>query len=369
MTLPPLPLESKRIRALFPAFAEPSLKGQAFFENAGGSYTARHVIERLERYYRATKVQPYGFYPASEAAGAAMDESYVRIATALNVPADWIHIGPSSSANTYVLGQAFGGWLQPGSAIVVTNQDHEANSGAWRRLETRGIKVREWRIDRHTGRLELDVLETLLDDDVKLIAFPHVSNIVGEINPVAEITARARQIGAVTVVDGVSAAPHGLPDLQALGPDVYFFSAYKTYGPHQGVMAIRPELAAALPNQGHFFNDSKPRYRLNPAGPDHAQVAALAGIADYLEEVAAMAGPEITGDDPFRRAHDAMRAQEIALVTPLLEYLSGRNDVRLIGPSDPTLRAPTIALGLEEPAADVARRLARHGIMAGAGHF
>jgi selenocysteine lyase/cysteine desulfurase len=369
MPLPPLPLDSKRIRALFPAFSEPSLKGQAFFENAGGSYTARQVIERLERYYRATRVQPYGHYPASQAAGAAMDESYARIAAALNVPVEWIHIGPSSSANTYVMGQAFAGWLQPGSAIVVTNQDHEANSGTWRKLESRGIEVREWRVDRHSGRLELDVLDTLLDGDVKLIAFPHVSNIVGEINPVAEITARARAIGAVSVVDGVSGAPHGLPDLMALGTDVYFFSAYKTYGPHQGVMAIRPELAAALPNQGHFFNEDKPRYRLNPAGPDHAQVAALAGIADYLEEVAALAGPEITGSDPFRRAHDAIRAQEIALVTPLLEYLAGRNDVRLIGPDDPTLRAPTIALRTEEPAAAVAKRLAKHGIMAGGGHF
>jgi selenocysteine lyase/cysteine desulfurase len=157
-----------------------------------------------------------------------MDESYVRLAAALNVSPDWIHIGPSSSANTYVLGQAFAGWLRPGDAIIVTNQDHEANSGAWRRLETMGVEVREWRVDRHSGRLEIEVLDTLLDTDVRMVAFPHVSNIVGEINAVAEITARAREVGAITVVDGVSAAPHGLPDLVALGPDIYFFSAYPT---------------------------------------------------------------------------------------------------------------------------------------------
>lgn len=361
-----LPLDPARIRALFPAFAEPSLKGQAFFENAGGSYTAKTVLDRLEHFYRATKVQPYGVYPASIEAGEAMNLAFERIAAALNVSADWIHFGPSTSANTYVLGNAFGGWLKPGDAIVVTNQDHEANTGAWRRLAQKGIVVREWAVDGQTGRLALDGLDAVLDDKVKLVAAPHCSNIVGEINPIAEIAKRAHAAGAVLAVDGVSYAPHGLPDLAALGADIYLFSAYKTYGPHQGVMAVRPDLAMQLPNQGHFFNDAKPRYRLTPAGPDHAQIAACAGIADYLEQVADIAGGE---GNPFRRAHAAMRAQEIALARPLLDYLNGRNDVTLVGPGDAELRAPTIALRHREPGAEVAKRLARHGIMASGGNF
>jgi selenocysteine lyase/cysteine desulfurase len=364
-----LPLAIARIRAEFPAFSEPSLTDQAFFENAGGSYTARPVLDRLEHYYRATKVQPYGVHPASIAAGEAMDLAYERIARALNVTADWIHFGPSTSANTYVLGHAFAGWLKPGDAVVVTNQDHEANTGAWRRLAAHGIEIREWRVDPSSGRLDITDLEELLDSKVRIVAAPHCSNIVGEINPVADISARAHDVGAIAVIDGVSYAPHGLPDLAALGCDIYLFSAYKTYGPHQGVMAVRPELAARLPNQGHFFNDTKPRYRLTPAGPDHAQIAACAGIADYLETVAAIAGPDAEGADPFRRAHAAMRAQETALIAPLLDYLRGRNKLRLIGPSDPAHRAPTVSLALDEPGAVVAARLANHGIMAGGGHF
>lgn len=364
-----LPLDPARIRALFPAFAEPSLAGQAFFENAGGSYTAQAVLDRLDGYYRRTKVQPYGVYPASIEAGEAMDLAYTRMAEAFNVTPDWIHFGPSSSANTYVLANAFAGWLAPGDVIVVTDQDHEANTGSWRRLAARGIEVREWQVDRQTGRLSLETLDPLLDEKVRLVAVPHCSNVVGEINPVAEIAARAHAVGAVLAVDGVSYAPHGIPDLAALGADIYFFSAYKVYGPHQGVMAVRPELAAALPNQGHFFNDAKQRYRLTPAGPDHAQIAATAGIADYLEQVAALAGPSITDANPFRRAHAAMRAQEIALATPLLDYLRNRNDVRLVGPDDPATRAPTIALRHADPGIEVARRFARHGIMASGGNF
>lgn len=364
-----LPLDPSRIRALFPAFNEPSLAGQAFFENAGGSYTAQATLDILDRFYRATKVQPYGVYAASEAAGRAMDHAYERLAQALNVTTDWIHIGPSSSANTYVLGNAFAAWLKPGDAVIVTNQDHEANTGNWRRLSNRGIEVREWRVDTETARLSLDALDALLDEKVKLVAAPHCSNIVGDINPISEIAARAHAVGAVLAVDGVSYAPHGVPDLAALGADIYFFSAYKVYGPHQGVMAIRPELALALPNQGHYFNDAKLRYRLTPAGPDHAQIAATAGIVDYLEQVAAIAPASVEGVDPFRRAHAAMRAQEIALATPLLDYLRSRNDIRLIGPSDPASRAPTIALAHAQPGVDIARRLAARGIMASGGNF
>lgn len=364
-----LPLDPARIRDLFPAFSEPSLEDKAFFENAGGSYTARPVLDRLDHYYRAQKVQPYGVYPASQAAGEAMNLAYDRLAGALNVSADWIHFGPSTSANTYVLGHAFAGWLKPGDAIIVTNQDHEANTGNWRKLASHGVEVREWQVDPESGRLDLAALDALIDARVRLVTVPHCSNIAGEINPIAEIAARARSVGAVTVVDGVSYAPHGLPDLKELGADIYLFSAYKTYGPHQGVMAVRPSLAAELPNQGHFFNDAKPRYRLTPAGPDHAQIAASAGIADYLEAVAGIAGEQAPGADPFRRAHAAMRAQEVALLTPLLDWLRGRNDVRVIGPTDPQLRAPTVSLALREPGAVVAARLARHGIMAAGGNF
>ena len=365
----PLPLDTARIRAEFPAFRQPDLKDMAFFENAGGSYTCAPVLNRMKHFYWATKVQPYGFYPASREAGQAMDLGHKRMAQALNVPVDWIHFGPSTSANTYTLGHAFAGWLKPGEAIIVTNQDHEANSGAWRKLADRGIDVREWQVDAETGHLALEHLDKLLDSKVRAVCFPHVSNIVGEINPVREITSRARAFGAISVVDGVSYAPHGLPDLLELGSDIYLFSAYKVYGPHQGIMAIRPSLAAELPNQGHFFNDLFPRKRLVPAGPDHAQIAASAGIADYLETVAEIAGENVEGENAFRKAHNAMRAQETALLAPLLDYLKGRNKLRLIGPADPERRAPTVSIALGEQGITAAERLARHGIMAAGGHF
>ena len=137
-------LDSNFIRSQFPAFTELSLQGWAYFENAGGSYTCRQVIDRLFTFYTQTKLQAGNPNPASQAAGAAMAESYVRMADYLNVGEDEVHIGPSTSQNTYVLAQAMRGMWQEGDEIVVSNQDHEGNAGVWRRLAQTGIVVKEW---------------------------------------------------------------------------------------------------------------------------------------------------------------------------------------------------------------------------------
>lgn len=358
------------VRKQFPAFSEPSLQGQAFFENAGGSYACGQVIARLDRYYRARKVQPYAPYAAAEAAGAEMDEARERLAALLNVNADELHFGPSTSQNTYVLACAFGERLGAGDAVVVTDQDHEANSGVWRRLANRGVEIREWRVDPISGWLDPAGLAELLDDDVALVCFPHCSNIVGQENPVAELCRMAHAVGALTCVDAVSFAPHGLPDVRALGTDIYLFSSYKTYGPHQGIMVMTPETNQWLPNQGHWFNADSPTKRFAPAGPDHAQIAASAGIADYVDTLYTHHHEDEAA--PAQRAAAVRRLQvehEGRLLEPLLEYLRERNDLRLLGPDRAAERVPTVALHLKRPGVEVAAELARHGIMAGGGDF
>ena len=92
------------VRAQFPAFSEPSLEGWHFFENAGGSYACQQVIDRLHRYYVETKVQPYGPFAASTRAGEEMDQATARLAAYLNVDADEVLLGPSTTQNVYVLG-------------------------------------------------------------------------------------------------------------------------------------------------------------------------------------------------------------------------------------------------------------------------
>ena len=356
--------------AVISAFEQSKLEGLAFFENAGGSYTCRQVIDRLYRFYTQRKVQPYGPYEPAQLGGAEMDEARTRLAALMGVETDELSFGPSTTQNTYVLAQAFGQWMQPGEAIVVTNQDHEANTGPWRRLADRGIEVREWRINPETGHLDPEDLAALLDGKVRLVCFPHCSNVIGEINQVADICAMAHSAGAFVCVDGVSYAPHGLPNVAQMGADIYLFSSYKTYGPHQGIMVIRRALGETLPNQGHYFNEGSLYKRFTPAGPDHAQIAASAGMADYFDALydhhfGDQASPAERGE----AVHRLMRDQEKILLQPVLNYLRQKNSARLLGPDQAEHRAPTVAVDLGKPAREVAQKLSDYGIMAGGDNF
>lgn len=364
-------LDLEFVRAQFPAFREPTLTGFAHFENAGGSYAAAQTIDWLDRYYRQTKVQPYYAFAASALAGEQMDAARSRMAEWVRVGNDEIHFGPSTSQNTFVLAQALRRFLKSGDEIIVTNQDHEANVGAYSRLADDGIVVREWTVNPQTAELERKGLEDLLGPRTKLVAFTHCSNVVGSINAVREFADLAHQAGAWAFVDGVAFSPHGMPDVQELGVDAYYFSLYKVYGPHLGVMFLRGEVNAALPNQGHFFNGSKPGARFTPAGPDHAQIAAVNGVLDYMDTIADHHGQQ---DKPVeiraRAVRELFRAREIALLQPLLDFLVQHPKVRLIGRTRAAERAPTVSFTVEgRSSADVAARLAEVRLGVGVGNF
>jgi len=360
-------LDINFVRDQFPAFSESSLKNKAFFENAGGSYACGQVINRLNRFYKERKVQPYGAFEASISGGVEMDEARSGLARYLGVKDYEVSFGPSTTQNAYVLAQAFGEWLSASDSIIVTNQDHEANTGSWRRLTNKGVKVKEWQVNKETGELSLENLENLLDENVKLVCFPHCSNIVAHINPVKEIVSLAHSAGAYVCVDGVSYAPHGLPNVDDLGADIYLFSSYKTYGPHQGIMVVKEKLAELLPNQGHYFNEKFLTKKFTPAGPDHAQIAACAGIIEYFDALAAHHGIKIS--DAPAKVHKLFRNHETKILQPLLNYLKTKNSARLLGPSDASVRAPTVALDLGCNAFEVAKKLSVKDILAGGDDF
>ena len=359
------------VRTQFPAFSEPSLKGWAFFENAGGSYPCKQVVNKLTDFYKKNKVQPYYPYPASAKAGEMMDESYQRMAEYLNVDASEIHFGPSTTQNVYVLANAMRPMWEEGDEIIVSCQDHEANAGAWRRLASRGIKVTEWHVNTQSGILHLEDLDTLISERTKMVAFPHCSNVIGHINPVKEIGKMAKKYGALAVVDGVGYAPHGFPDLKALGADIYLFSLYKTFGPHLGLMYIRKELILQMENQSHFFKAGNPRGMLTPAGPDHAQIGAVSGILDYFDTIYAHHFDVLEG--PVNRnfaLNQLFRDHETFLLDKLLKFLRSRTDIQLLGPDTSTDRLPIVAiLPTNKTVDEVYVSLTQQKLMLGTGDF
>jgi len=360
----------KFIRSQFPAFSEPSLKGWAFFESAGGSYPCIQVIDRLTNFYMKNKVQVNYPYPASLLAGELMEASYIRMADYLNVDHSEIHFGPSTTQNVYVLANAMRPMWEEGDEIIVSCQDHEANAGAWRKLADRGIKIVEWHVNSETGLLLLDELERLFSDRTKMVAFPHCSNVIGHINPVKEISQRAHKYGALSVVDGVGYAPHGFPDLKDLGADIYLFSLYKTFGPHLGLMYVNKNLIGKMENQSHFFKDGISRSMLIPAGPDHAQIAAASGILDYFDAVYEHHFNEEAKPAQRNRALNSLfREHETALLERLLDFLRSRDDIKLIGPDVAEFRAPIVSIIPRKNLKEVYASLTAHKLMLGMGHF
>ncbi len=338
-------LDLKFIRSQFPAFTEPTLQGWAFFENAGGSYPCIQVINRLTDFYMKNKVQVHYPYPASALAGKLMDASYDKLAGYLNVDADEIHFGPSTTQNIYVLANAMRPMWNEGDEIILSCQDHEANAGAWRNLADRGIKIIEWHVNAESGLLELGELKSLFTERTKMLAFPHCSNVIGHVNSVKEISQICQQHGALSVVDGVGYAPHGFPDLKDLECDIYLFSLYKTYGPHLGLMYVAQDLIVKMENQSHYFKEGITRSMLTPAGPDHAQIAAATGIIDYFDKVYEHHFDQETSPENRSIAINKLfQDHEKELMDQLLDFLRSRNDLDIIGPEDSIDRAPIISI-------------------------
>jgi selenocysteine lyase/cysteine desulfurase len=327
--------------------------------NAGGSYVCNQVNTVLEHYNHHTRVQPYSRFSPSAEAGAAMDRAYNGWAEALNISPAELTIGPSTSINTYVMAQAIGElW------------------NAWRRkAHEKGVTLRQWEVDPETGLLSIETLLPLLRDNTRWVFFTHCSNIVGTVNPVAEIV-RTIKLGsnARVFIDAVAYAPHHVSDLKSLGVDAYTFSLYKVFGPHQSPLYVSAEAHGDMTSQAHYFNAGNPAKDFNPAGPQHAQVAGCAGVLDYFDDL----HQHHFGDSDKSRnhrlddIHQLILQHENELAAPLLDFIHQHKDLYLLGKThtNDNDRAPTIAFKpLRQSSASLTHKLQDAGIGSEHGNF
>jgi selenocysteine lyase/cysteine desulfurase len=229
-----------------------------------------------------------------------------------------------------------------------------------------GVVVRVWPVDVPSLGLRLEDLDPLIGPRTKWIAMTHASNVLGTVNPVAEVARRAHAVGARLCVDAVAYAPHRLVDVQACEADAVVFSFYKVFGPHYAVLWAKRDLLLSLPSLNHFFigPDVIP-YKLQLGNVNYELSYGCAGIADYLRDVGTELGA--VGDDRarMRLAFDAFARHEDALAEQVLSWLRNRRGVRIIGLPSVTAgeRVPTISFvveGLQSEA--IVRQVDAHGI-------
>ena len=360
-------LDIDYVREQFPAFKDPLSSKWSFFENAGGSYVPSNVIDRLNHFMTSTKVQPYAEFDTSAIAGDNMDKATNYFAEMINAENDEIIISGSTTMNMYVLSNAMRSLLKPGDEVIVTNQDHEANVGAWRRLANHGMVIKEWQINSETAELEINDLKALLSEKTKIVAVTHCSNIVGSINDLKSIAKLVHEYDAYIVGDGVSYAPHGFPDVKDLGVDFYAFSLYKTYGPHLGLLYGKKEILNQLPNQNHEFLEGDVPYTLNPGGPNHEELSCLVGVYEYFINLFEhhFSGETLSVRDKIHKVNKLIANHEKEIANPLLEYLNSRSDIKIIGKTKISNkdRAPTISFTMDNKSSkDLSSELVKHGI-------
>lgn len=355
------------IRAEFPALAG----GTVFLDNAGGSQVLRRVADRVHEYLLHHSVQLGASYAQSQIAGEKVLAARRAVAELINAAHDdEVVMGPATTALMFVLTQALRSTLQPGDEIIVTDSDHEANIGGWMRLREAGAVLKVWRVNHDSLALELDDLDALLTPRTKWVALTWASNILGTVNPVAEVSRRVHAAGGRVCVDAVAYAPHRLVDVQASGADVVVFSFYKVFGPHYAVLWGRRELLLALPSLNHdFIGREVLPYKLQPGNVNYELSYGCAGIRDYLVDTGAALGanlgPDSTPRQRMQRAFDAFEAHENALAERLLGWLRGQRGVRIIGrpAADDAQRVPTVSFTVTGHAPQaIVRHVDGHGI-------
>ncbi len=322
--------ERARIRGQFPALAADTI----FLENAGGSQVPKVVADRISDYMMSSYVQLGAGYGLSQRASRVVDEAHEFVRLLMNGGGGEVILGPSTSALLRMLSDCYAKVLRPGSAIVVAQTGHEANVGPWKNLARLGFDFRWWEMDPVSHTCSMAGLDQLLDDRVALVAFPHVSNLLGGIVDVAAVADRAHRAGARVVVDGVAYAPHRAIDVEAWNVDWYAYSTYKVYGPHMGALWGRRDALAELTGPNHFFiPDREVPYKFEVGGVNHEGCAGILGLRDYLAFLAGVSEPETLDRPGIERAFTLMTACELPLQAKLIAYLQSRNDVRIIGPT------------------------------------
>lgn len=360
-----MPLKTDFVRTRFAGLDD---DGWRFFDNAGGSFALAETAERVAAYLRETPVQLGGSYPRSEAAAGRQAGAVAALAGMVNARhSEEIVLGGSATALTWQLSRALQPSLQQGDEIIITRMDHEANRSPWLALRRFGIVVHELRIDRETWNVDREQLRALLGERTRLVCIGHASNILGRIEPIADIAREVHAAGALLFVDGVAVAPHRQVDMQALGVDFYVMSLYKVFGPHLGLLYGRRELLVNLANLNHEYlaADAIP-YKLQPGGASYELVHGAAAIPGYIEAL----DREHGGNGDGKAAWSAILDHENALQAPLLEFLAATPDVELLGPATVENRLPIIAFRVAgKRCIEIVKALEERKLACRSGHF
>ena len=365
-------LDVDQIRTQFPALARTHDGAPfAYFDGPGGSQVPLAVADAMTQSLLHANANCGGAFATSIEADAAIAEARRAAADFTGSRPEEIAFGANTTTLQFLLAHAAARTFDPGDEIITTELDHDSNVAQWLRVaDDHGLVVRQARLHRTDGTLDLHHLEGLLSPRTRVVAFTLASNHLGTVPPVAKITALARSVGALTWADGVHFAPHRRLDREAMGIDVLFTSPYKWFGPHLGVASIRLDLAEAWPADRVRPADETPAgHRFETGTQSHEAMAGMTAAVDYLASL----GGGSSRRERLDAAYAAIRAHEDALALRFLAGVREMEHLALYGLVDPARldeRVATFSFTVDgAPPAEVAQRLAQRGIAVWDGNF
>jgi len=371
------------IRAQYPALsvADDGIP-RIYFDNPAGTQVPRMVAERMSECLLQWNANLGGHFTTSKLADTVVEDAHQAMADLLNAAsADEIIFGQNMTTITLHMSRSIGRLLAAGDEIVLSQMDHDANVHPWMLLaRDLDLEIRWLPFNSETFEFELDRLDDVLTERTRLVCVGGASNLTGTINDVKEIARRAREVGAWSYIDAVQSVPHIATDVQDIGCDFLACSAYKFFGPHQGILWGRREVLEQLE-----------AYKVRPAPESipgnfetgtqsHEGMAGTAAAVDYFAAIGETMGGDYHEkyakfDGRRRKAHAAMDClfeHECGLAEQLIAGLQELQGVTVQGITDPDAmqrRVPTVSFThSHEHPDDIARALAKRNIFVWSGH-
>ena len=368
-------LDLSAIRAQFPALSiADNGQPRIYLDNPAGTQVPTLVVQRMSACLLEANANLGGYFRTAELAGEVVGDARAAMADFLNAPAaEEITFGQNMTTITLHLSRSIGQYLSAGDEIILSRMEHDANIAPWLLMaKDHDLEVRWLPFNTETFEFDVDALDELLSDRTRLFCIGGASNLTGTLNDVKILCAKARAAGALTFIDGVQSAPHVLPDVQDIGCDFFTCSAYKFFGPHQGILWARTEVYEQLEPYKVRPAPLELPWRFETGTQSHEGMAGTAAAVDYFAAIGV--GIEASSD---RRANlstafDVMFEYEKALTSQLIGGLQSIPGVTIQGVSDPAAldrRVPTVSFTHNKHSPDrIARTLGEQNIFVWNGH-
>jgi cysteine desulfurase family protein (TIGR01976 family) len=368
-------LDIEWVRQQFPALRQ-TVNGQpaVFFDAPGGTQVPQQVIDAISEYLSKWNANLGGAFLTSQRSELIVEQAHQAMADFFNCSPDEVVFGANMTTLTFALSRAIGRDLKGGDELLVTCLDHDANVSPWVCLEERGAKVRTADIKPSDCTIDMFDLQAKIRRNTRLVAVGWAANAVGTVNDVREAIRLAHDVGAVTFIDAVHYAPHGLIDVKAIDTDFLACSSYKFFGPHQGILfGKREQLQRLRPYKLRVCSEKLPD-RWETGTQNHECMAGVTAAIDYIAEVGRHHSSEVhTRREAIVAAYEVFQQHERELAAQLISGLLAIPDLSFYGITDPAKfdqRTPTVAIRMEGyTPRELAERLGERGIFTWDGNY